>query len=80
MNLRIDECMNDIAEKMIKKYKGSDKAYQEKVEKYLKYILLINFLEQDYQKEEELERQAAHKSSERNKRRKKERKNRIITA
>lgn len=55
MNLRIDECMNDIAEKMIKKYKGSDKAYQEKVEKYLKYILLINFLEQDYQKEEELD-------------------------
>lgn len=55
MNARIDECMNDIAEKMIKKYKGSDKAYQEKVEKYLKYILLINFLEQDYQKEEELD-------------------------
>ena len=53
MNLRINECMNDIAEIMIKKYKGSDKAYQEKVEKYLKYILLINFLEQDYQKEEE---------------------------
>ena len=55
MNARIDECMNDIAEKMIKKYKGSDKAYQEKVAKYLKYILLINFLEQDYQKEEELD-------------------------
>ena len=55
MNLRINECMNDIAEIMIKKYKGSDKAYQEKVEKYLKYILLINFLEQDYQKEEELD-------------------------
>ena len=55
MNARIDACMNDIAEKLIKKYKGSDKAYQEKVEKFKKYILLINFLEQDYQKEEELD-------------------------
>ena len=55
MNARIDACMNDIAEKLIKKYKGSDKAYQEKVEKFKNYILLINFLEQDYQKEEALD-------------------------
>ena len=55
MNARIGACMNDIAEKLIKKYKGSDKAYQEKVEKFKNYILLINFLEQDYQKEEELD-------------------------
>ena len=55
MNARIDACMNDIAEKLIKKYKGSDKTYQEKVEKFRNYILLINFLEQDYQKEEELD-------------------------
>lgn len=55
MNSRIDEAIKNIAENLKKKYKGSDKSYSEKVDKFTNMTLLINFLEQDYKKEEETE-------------------------
>lgn len=55
MNTKIEAALKEIAEKEIKKYKGSDNKYQEKVEKFEKIILVINQLEQDFKKEETIE-------------------------
>ena len=52
INSKIEEAMKEIAEDMKKKYKGSDKDYKTKVDKYTNLILLINHLEQEFKKEE----------------------------
>ena len=55
MNTKMETALKEIAQKEIKKYKGSDNKYQEKVEKFEKIILVINQLEQDFKKEESTE-------------------------
>ena len=55
MNTRIEEALKEVAENKKKKYKGSDKDYNEKVDKYTNLMILINRLEQDYKKEETID-------------------------
>ena len=51
MNSVIEKALKEYAEELIKKYKGSDKQYAEKVEKYLKYFLVLHQFEQLFDKE-----------------------------
>ena len=51
MNSVIEKALKEYAEELIKKYKGSDKQYKEKVYKYLKYFLILNQFEQAFEKE-----------------------------
>ena len=60
MNSRIENALKEIGETLKKKYKGSDAKYKEKVDKFEKLIILINYLEQDYKKDEELEVKKEH--------------------
>ncbi|MDD6273037.1 MAG: signal peptidase I [bacterium] len=45
MNSKINELIKSKATQMISQYKGSDKLYEEKVDKYIKFYMLINILE-----------------------------------
>ena len=76
MNTKMETALKEIAEKEIKKYKGSDNKYQEKVEKFEKIILVINQLEQDFKKEESIEEKRKRYLSKINKYFKEEFKNR----
>lgn len=51
MNSVIEKALKEYAEELIKKYKGSDKQYKEKVDKYLKYFLVLHQFEQTFEKE-----------------------------
>lgn len=51
MNSVIEKALKEYAEELIKKYKGSDKQYKEKVDKYLKYFLVLHQFEQAFEKE-----------------------------
>ena len=51
MNSVIEKALKEYAEELIKKYKGSDKQYKEKVDKYLKYFLVLHQFEQSFEKE-----------------------------
>lgn len=51
MNSVIEKALKEYAEELTKKYKGSDKQYAEKVEKYLKYFLVLHQFEQLFDKE-----------------------------
>lgn len=46
MTVKIVDTIKDLAEKMIKDYKGSDTAYNDKVMKYTNIFILIMYLEQ----------------------------------
>ena len=39
--------MKEVGEKLKKNYKGSDAKYAEKVDRFEKFIVLINYLEQN---------------------------------
>lgn len=51
MNSVIEKALKEYAEELTKNYKGSDKQYAEKVEKYLKYFLVLHQFEQLFDKE-----------------------------
>ena len=51
MNSVIEKALKEYAEELIKKYKGSDKQYKEKIDKYLKYFLVLHQFEQAFEKE-----------------------------
>lgn len=51
MNSVIEKALKEYAEELIKKYKGSDKQYKEKIDKYLKYFLVLHQFEQTFEKE-----------------------------
>ena len=51
MNSVIEKALKEYGEELTKKYKGSDKQYAEKVEKYLKYFLVLHQFEQAFEKE-----------------------------
>ena len=55
MNARIEKTMKELSSKLKKNYKGSDTKYAEKVDKFEKFIILINYLEEDYKTIEELQ-------------------------
>lgn len=55
MNARIEKAMNEVATKLKKSYKGSDTKYAEKVDRFEKFIILINYLEQDYKSIDDLQ-------------------------
>ena len=48
MNTRIESALKNVADKMIKQYKGTDKDYSDKVKKYLNLFILIMHLEVTY--------------------------------
>ena len=48
MLLRLDALMEQVGENLIKSYKESDTKYSEKVEKLVKFMCLINHLEEDF--------------------------------
>ena len=48
MNSRIEAALKNVADKMIKQYKGSDKEYSDKVKKYLNLFILVTHLELTY--------------------------------
>ena len=53
---KMDGLLEKTAEDLIKSYKESDTKYSEKVDKILKYMLLINHIEEDFKLEVELEK------------------------
>ena len=55
MNSVIEKALKEYAEELIKKYKGSDKQYKDKVNKYLKYFLVLHQFEQAFEKEETID-------------------------
>lgn len=55
MNSVIEKALKEYGEELTKKYKGSDKQYAEKVEKYLKYFLVLHQFEQLFDKEATIE-------------------------
>ncbi len=55
MNSVIEKALKEYAEELIKKYKGSDKQYKEKVNKYLKYFLVLHQFEQAFEKEQTID-------------------------
>ena len=55
MNSVIEKALKEYAEELIKKYKGSDKQYKDKVNKYLKYFLVLNQFEQAFEKEQTID-------------------------
>lgn len=55
MNSVIEKALKEYAEELIKKYKGSDKQYADKVNKYLKYFLVLHQFEQSFEKEETID-------------------------
>jgi signal peptidase I len=50
--LRLDNLVEEIGNNLISSYKESDKKYQEKVEKNVKFMQLINHLEEDFKIED----------------------------
>ncbi len=52
MLLRLDALMEQVGENLIKSYKESDTKYSEKVEKLVKFMCLINHLEEDFKIED----------------------------
>lgn len=59
MNSVIEKALKEYGEELTKKYKGSDKQYAEKVEKYLKYFLVLHQFEQLFDKEATIEERRA---------------------
>ena len=55
MNSVIEKALKEYAEELIKKYKGSDKQYKDKVNKYLKYFLVLHQFEQAFEKEQTID-------------------------
>ena len=55
MNSVIEKALKEYAEELIKKYKGSDKQYKDKVTKYLKYFLVLHQFEQAFEKEQTID-------------------------
>ena len=55
MNSVIEKALKEYAEELIKKYKGSDKQYKDKVNKYLKYLLVLHQFEQAFEKEQTID-------------------------
>lgn len=55
MNSVIEKALKEYAEELTKKYKGSDKQYKDKVNKYLKYFLVLHQFEQAFEKEETID-------------------------
>ena len=51
MNSSIEKALKDYSEELVKKYKGTDKQYKEKTNKYLKYFLVLHQFEQIFDKE-----------------------------
>ncbi len=48
MNTRIEAALKNVADKMIKQYKGSDNQYSDKVKKSISLFTLVMYLEQTY--------------------------------
>lgn len=61
---RIDNELEKIGDELIKKYKGTDDKYSEKVKKYVELFIIINDLEESYIKNEDInsKREAYNKS------------------
>lgn len=61
---RIDNELEKIGDELIKKYKGTDDKYSEKVKKYVELFTIINDLEESYIKNEDInsKREAYNKS------------------
>ena len=55
MNSVIEKALKEYAEELIKKYKGSDKQYKDKVNKYLKYFLVLHQFEQAFEKKQTID-------------------------
>ena len=51
---RIDNELEKIGDELIKKYKGTDDKYSEKVKKYVELFIIINDLEESYIKNEDI--------------------------
>ncbi len=60
MNSVIEKALKEYSENLKKKYKGTDKTYKEKVDKYLNYFLVLNQFEQLFIKEETIEEKREH--------------------
>lgn len=52
MLLKLDNLIEEVGNNLIKSYKESDKKYEEKVEKHVKFMQLINHLEEDFKIED----------------------------
>ena len=55
MNSVIEKALKEYGEELTKKYKGSDKQYKDKVNKYLKYFLVLHQFEQAFEKEQTID-------------------------
>lgn len=52
MLLKLDALMKEVGDNLVKSYKDSDTKYSEKVEKLVKFMCLINHLEEDFKIED----------------------------
>ena len=53
---KVEKTLLDCSINLFKSYKGTDDKYHDKLKKFLKIMVLINKLEEDYKKEEDIEK------------------------
>ena len=53
---KVEKTLLDCSINLFKNYKGTDEKYHDKLKKFLKIMVLINKLEEDYKKEEDIEK------------------------